>query len=55
MRTYIYIYIYIHNGYGQLSKVSSGKTGPAPGGFELPKGILGRKQATVLGLWTLKL
>ena len=33
----------------------SGKMGPAPGSFELPKGILNRRQAMALGFETLKL
>ena len=40
--------------HGQFSKVQSGKEmGPAPGRFELPKGILKGAWATVLGFETL--
>ena len=40
---YIYIYKIIIRPCGQFSKAQSGKTGPAPGGFEPPKGILKRQ------------
>ena len=39
--------------YGQFSKVQSGRMGPAPGRFELPKGVLGGKSAMVLGFETI--
>ena len=41
------------DGYGQFSKVQSGEMGPAPGIFELSKGILKWTWAMILGFETL--